>query len=81
MTVSHVDALQLHVAQTKGIGRRETYSLNQLHSEQIPEGSNICNKDSTDWHRHVELNGPGPEAYARYNLAVIELEERIACLK
>jgi hypothetical protein len=61
----------------KAEGRRESYSLETLLSEEIPEGKTICNKEETNWHRHVELNGPGPEAYAAYNIAVIALEESL----
>lgn len=53
------------------------YTLDKILREEIPEGKTICNKEETNWHRHVELNGPGPEAYAAYNIAAIELEERI----
>lgn len=59
-----------------------SYSLDQITRKQLPE-SELYVEDNigTAWHRHVELNGPGPEAYAAYNIAAIELEERMACLK
>ena len=53
------------------------FALDKILREQILEGKTICNKEETNWHRHVELNGPGPEAYAAYNIASIELEERL----
>lgn len=55
-----------------------TYKLESICSEDIPEGKiYVEDRMSTEWHRHVEQHGPKPEAYARYTLALIALEEKL----
>lgn len=59
-----------------------THKLEHIANKKLPEGKLYVEDNlSTVWHRHVEQHGPKPEAYAAYNIAVIESEERIACLK
>lgn len=52
--------------------------LDQILSKEIPEGKlYVEEKSNVDWHRHVQEHGPGPEAYALYNLAMCEFEESL----
>lgn len=53
-----------------------TYSLDSILSKDLPEGKLYVEENiSVYWHRHVKQHGPGPEAYALYNLAMCEFEE------
>lgn len=65
-------------ANAKAAGRREPYSLDGILREEVLE-SKLYVEDSisTVWHRHVHENGPKPEAYAAYNLVLIDLEETL----
>lgn len=65
-------------ANAKAAGRREPYSLDTVLREEVLE-SKLYVEDSisTNWHRFVLGNGPKPEAYAAYNLALIDLEETL----
>lgn len=72
----HIDILTV----TKQV-RPTSCRLEAIVSKEIPEGKlYVEDNTSTDWHRHVEQHGPKPEAYARYTLALIALEETL-CLK
>lgn len=53
-------------------------ALERIMSKEIPEGKLYVEDNPTvEWHRHVEKHGPGPEAYAFYNLVMCEFEERL----
>ncbi len=56
-----------------------TYSLDSTLSKDLLEGKPYVEKESTSiqWHRHVQENGPKPEAYALYNITMCEFEERL----
>lgn len=57
-------------------------TIESIVRKELPEGKLYVEDNlSTVWHRHVEQHGPKPEAYAAYTIALMDLEERIACLK
>lgn len=53
------------------------YRLDAILRKDLLEGKLYVEESiGINWHRHVEQHGPGPEAYALYNLAMCEFEER-----
>ena len=53
-------------------------TLEDIVSKELPDGKLYMEESpSTIWHRHVQENGPKPEAYVAYTLALIDLEETL----
>lgn len=54
------------------------YRLDSILRKDLLEGKLYVGEGSSEnWHRHVQQHGPGPEAYALYNLAMCEFEESV----
>lgn len=53
-------------------------SLERVISKKLPDGKLYVEETnlSGHWHRHVKEHGPGPEAYALYNIVMCDFEER-----
>ncbi len=80
--IPRMETFLVYEAQARAAGRRPSYCLNAIVSKQLPEDTTYVEEASSpQWHRDMRERVPGSVAYALYNLAVIELEERIACLK
>jgi len=53
-------------------------SLERILSKKLPDGKLYVKETNLDehWHRHVKEHGPGPKAYAIYNVVMCDFEER-----
>lgn len=57
---------------------KSDFSLESLLSKDLLEGKLYVEENPVlDRHRHVQEHRPGPEAYAGYTAALIELEESV----
>lgn len=76
------EALRNSLAHYKKMPKYTVYSLSSILSKKLPEGKLLCKEDggTVDWHRFMVAHDPGSEAYAVYNLAMCDFEER-TCLK
>jgi hypothetical protein len=78
VVVPTMEAWLLYEQKAKAEGRREPITLDRVLREELPEGKMYVEEgSSTLWHRDVQLNGPGPEAYAVYNAVMSDFEEAI----
>jgi hypothetical protein len=82
MACQIAEALRDPLAYYRKMPKYTVYSLSSILSEELPAGKLLCNEvgSTVDWHRFVLAHDPGSEAYAVYNLAMCEFEER-KCLR
>lgn len=72
MSCPIAEAIRDPLAHYKKMPRYTGPPLEEILSKKLPEGKLLCNEagSTVDWHRHVKEHGPGPEAYAAYNIVM-----------